>query len=46
MPDTHIAVEQEVDRYAVHRTAAAAAAKTKSASENSVGVGVWRPECG
>jgi hypothetical protein len=29
MPDTHIAVAQEVDRYAAHRTAAAAAAKAK-----------------
>ena len=29
MPDTHIAVAQDVDRYAAHRTAAAAAAKAK-----------------
>ena len=29
MPDAHIAVAQEVDRYAAHRTAAAAAAKAK-----------------
>jgi hypothetical protein len=29
MPDTHIAVAQEVDRYAAHRAAAAAAAKAK-----------------
>ena len=29
MTDIHIAVPQEVNRYAVHRTAAAAAAKVK-----------------
>ncbi len=29
MSDTHIAVVQELDRYAAHRTAAAAAAKAK-----------------
>lgn len=29
MFDTHIAVVQELDRYAAHRTAAAAAAKAK-----------------
>jgi hypothetical protein len=29
MPDTHIAVAQEVDRYSADRTAAAAAAKAK-----------------
>jgi hypothetical protein len=34
MPDTHIAVAQEVDQYAVHRTAAAAA-KGSSAAESA-----------
>ena len=29
MPDTHISVAQEADRYAAHRSAAAAAAKAK-----------------
>ncbi len=29
MPDTHISVTQDVDRYAAHRTAAAAAAKAE-----------------
>jgi hypothetical protein len=29
MPDTHIAIAQELDRYAAHRAAAAAAAKAK-----------------
>ncbi|HEY6421956.1 MAG TPA: hypothetical protein VIY28_01645 [Pseudonocardiaceae bacterium] len=29
MPDTHLAVAQEVDRYAVQRTVAAAAAKAR-----------------
>lgn len=29
MPDTHTAIAQEVDRYAAHGTAAAAAAKAK-----------------
>jgi hypothetical protein len=37
MPDIHIAVSQEVDRYAMHRTAAAAAAKAKRMWPNVIG---------
>jgi hypothetical protein len=37
MPDTRIAVAQEAEQYAVHRIAAAAAAKAKRMWPNAIG---------
>ena len=37
MADTHIAAAPEVERFAAHRMAAAAAAKAKDARQNNVG---------
>jgi hypothetical protein len=37
MPNTHLAVAEETDRYAAHRTAAIAAAKAKRMWPNVIG---------